>query len=271
MPDQIVCRHIEIIDSSTHVGTCKLCGQQLQYDNYEREITRILKRGSINGIQTIIRPPTLPKEERKAPAAPPAAPPPLPEVAPVPVIETKPQRITTRERLDKHREEVLADYQIMTITNLERKWEMGRNYFYYMRKVWKEAGHKIPTAFADREATAAPEPAPKKPSRKKRDEFLENNREAIIHDYHTLPLLVFFKKWQINSQKWTELKPLWKVESKGHKNRYTQPKVAETEPPVDETKEAVDETPKPVVETPAEPFISKPLNKRSGVRAIRNF
>jgi len=192
--EDVICRHIEIVESSTHIGTCRLCGQQAQYDGDERKIESLLKRGEINGRQTMIRPPFVeqkkPKREEKAREKQSPAPSSLPE-----------------------------------------------------------------TTYADRpEQVKAPAPKPRKKSKKQKRQakYLEENKEAIIQDYHALPLRKFFRKWHISSQKWQELKQLWKLEPKGHGNRYTYP-AAETKPQV------------------REPFKTGPMNKRTGTRAIWRF
>ena len=45
--------------------------------------------------------------------------------------------------------------------------------------------------------------------------FFEENREAIIKDYHSMRLLLFFKKWSMNSNIWQALKGEWGVAGKG--------------------------------------------------------
>jgi hypothetical protein len=63
--EDIICRHQEVVDSTTHIGTCRLCHQQTQYDEDERRILRLIKRGSIDGQQTMIRPPSLETKTKK--------------------------------------------------------------------------------------------------------------------------------------------------------------------------------------------------------------
>ncbi len=51
---------------------------------------------------------------------------------------------------DRHREEILTDYAQMTVTDLQRKWGMGRSSFYPLKRKWEIQGFNIPIAFADR-------------------------------------------------------------------------------------------------------------------------
>lgn len=63
---------------------------------------------------------------------------------------------------------------------------------------------------------------PLRPSkRKKLDEYLEQNKEAIIGDYNSMPLREFFIKWHISTIKWGKLKKLWAVPSKGYMRKST--------------------------------------------------
>lgn len=57
MPETVICLHKEDIDSS-HIGTCRICGQQRQYYPYEGHKSNIIKRGSIDGTMTDINPPS---------------------------------------------------------------------------------------------------------------------------------------------------------------------------------------------------------------------
>lgn len=55
-----ICTHEEYIESSSLVGTCKLCGQVRQYFFGAKQTPLILKRGHLNGLMTEISPPSLP-------------------------------------------------------------------------------------------------------------------------------------------------------------------------------------------------------------------
>lgn len=55
-----VCTHSEYIESSSLLGTCRLCGQVRQYFFKAKEAPVILKRGHLNGLMTEIAPPSLP-------------------------------------------------------------------------------------------------------------------------------------------------------------------------------------------------------------------
>ena len=45
--------------------------------------------------------------------------------------------------------------------------------------------------------------------------YFEQNKEAILADYHSMKLLEFFKSWGITSASWLKLKKLWGVQNKG--------------------------------------------------------
>jgi len=194
--EDVICRHEEHINCATHIGTCKRCGQQLQYDEYERKIAQILKRGELNGVQTMVKPITL-KEEAKQ---------------------------------NKEHEEAQESPAPSSLSE---------------------------TTPAPAASTPAPKPRKKQKMVRHQAEYFEENKEAIIQDYHALNLRVFFKKWHISSIGWPKLKQLWNVKSKSHGNRYTSAAAAETKPPVDET--------------PGEPFKTGPMNKRTGTRALWRF
>lgn len=165
MEQDVICRHSEFINNATHVGTCKHCGQQLQYDEYERKIIRVLRRGEKDGVQTMVTPISVKeeakqkKEQKEAQESP--APSSSLETTPAPaVLEVEPEPAedeeppphygTRKPHFDKRREKILIDYGLMTITDLEIKWKMARGYFYFLRKRWKDEGVTFPTAYVDR-------------------------------------------------------------------------------------------------------------------------
>jgi len=73
--------------------------------------------------------------------------------------------------------------------------------------------------------TGAIPPKPKK--RGKVWEYFDQNREAMVADYHSMKLMDFFKKWAITSNTWLRLKKKWGVENKG-KKRPKKPKKTTT-------------------------------------------
>ncbi len=83
----------------------------------------------------------------------------------------------------------------------------------------------------------------------------DKDKDAIIHDYQTIPLREFLRKWHTSTSTWIKLKELWKVKGKLHGNRYTvaskppETGVSATRQPIPITKERKSETKPPQSET----------------------
>ena len=85
-------------------------------------------------------------------------------------------------------------------------------------------------------SASAAEPAPppsqsRRIKRKMRNEYFEQNKEAIIHDYYLMKLIDVFDKWGLSSNVWKRLKELWQVTPKGPVNRFTRQSAIRTRQP----------------------------------------
>ena len=58
-----------------------------------------------------------------------------------------------------------------------------------------------------------------------RIEELAKSKDEILKDYQEMSMLLFFKKWGINSVLWMEIRALWKVAPKGRRNRHASVKL----------------------------------------------
>lgn len=146
----VICLHKEDIVGT--IGTCKLCGQKRQYDfTNTKDPPKVIKRGRINGLLTDIIPMLGSKPIETT------APEPEPATEPSPLAETvekaEVQRMGRPSKYDKHIEDILSDYEQMTVVDLQKKWSMHRGYFYLLKRRWEARGINIPTAYADRETT----------------------------------------------------------------------------------------------------------------------
>lgn len=65
--------------------------------------------------------------------------------------DSPPKSGTKKPYFDKRREAILVDYGLMCIAHLEKKWQMARGYFYFLRHRWENEGFTIPTAYVDKE------------------------------------------------------------------------------------------------------------------------
>lgn len=55
--EEVICLHREDINNTTMIGTCRICGQQRQYES-DYGKPRLIRRGVINGIPTMVNPPS---------------------------------------------------------------------------------------------------------------------------------------------------------------------------------------------------------------------
>ncbi len=139
--EDIVCRHVEVVDSSTHIGTCRLCHQQVQYDEDERHIIRLIQRGSINGQQTMIRPPTVEtkskKEKEKAPEVKTPAPSLLAQNHSAPDKPKNRRGKRQAKYLEKNKEAILRDYRSLRLKDFLTKWHISSNTWLKLKRLWK--------------------------------------------------------------------------------------------------------------------------------------
>ena len=66
------------------------------------------------------------------------------------------QATIKRTRYDDHMQKILADYGQMTIVDLEKKWDLPHNSWFYLKRRWLAQGITIPAAFADRREAKPP-------------------------------------------------------------------------------------------------------------------
>lgn len=70
---------------------------------------------------------------------------------PEPIAETPPvtEPIGRPSKYDKDVEAILSDYERMSISDLEKKWDMKRGYFKRLKKRWETEGVAVPVGYAD--------------------------------------------------------------------------------------------------------------------------
>ncbi len=93
---------------------------------------------------------------------------------------------------DEHTQEILADYEKMTVRELEEKWHMPRNGWYYLKRRFKARSIVIPTGFANR-LSVQPKKATKvlaaKDEKEKRtietpfDHLSENDKIKLVNSF----------------------------------------------------------------------------------------
>ena len=93
--------------------------------------------------------------------------------------------------------------------------------------VEKEAAEEAAEAVQSYNKGPVP-PRPKK--RKKWPEYYEENKEAIIADYHSMTVRAFFKRWSLGTTTWPKLKEKWEVPSKGRGGSKTAKRTEYKEP-----------------------------------------
>ena len=134
---------------------------------------------------------------------------------------------TKRQYYDEHREEIFADYQKMSMRDVEHKWKMGRSYMYWLIKQWRKLDYTIPTAYADTDHTEVSEK--RRPRTLHQDAYWKRHREEIIKDYHSMTVKALFAKWSLSSSTWTRIKKLLDIPMKTPPSEQaTDPKVKPT-------------------------------------------
>lgn len=123
----INCTHHEKIDRTTNIGTCIHCGQQIQYDFDKPKNTKIIKRGSINGVMTVMHPSS--NESTAGPVEEP-----LPSQAPVPPRPKKRKKLYAYH--EENKESIIADYRSMKIIDFFRKWHISSVTWLKLKAKW---------------------------------------------------------------------------------------------------------------------------------------
>jgi len=93
----------------------------------------------------------------------------------------------------------------------------------FLNKKYGKEGHKVNVKTAANtpiEHDVAPDSIrptvpPKPKQRKNQAQYWEQNKEAILQDYHSMTVLALFGKWHMPATTWMKLKKLWEVKGKG--------------------------------------------------------
>lgn len=247
--ETIDCIHEEGINSATHVGTCRLCGQQRWYDPIKEGNVRLLKRGRIRGVLTNVVPSTAkgvtsshrrwtstdihekPKEEGLPKA---------PEEVKVATEEVKVTADTVVPDLskwgnakkgrfyDKHRDEILADLAKLGAPKLRKKWQMSSPGWIGMKKRWRAQG--IVIVDPGEIGPSGPQKHPHRERKMRTLEDWEKVKDEMIADHKVMRVLDFLKKWHIDGKRWHRLKEAWGVKPKQKGKKPPEPAAAEETP-----------------------------------------
>ena len=130
----VICLHSEEINSGTHIGKCRICGQTRYYDPDTRGGVRLIKRGRINGVLTMVIPPPrqddepLPTEVGKPEQTqPPAA-----------TVKKSRSRALGKRRIAREakKEEMIADYKSMNLRSFLAKHHICPTTWGKLKKDW---------------------------------------------------------------------------------------------------------------------------------------
>ncbi len=145
--DTVICLHNDHIESSTYIGTCKICGQQRYYDPEKQGEFKIIKRGRIDGKLTEITPPRRGKIQ----------PAPEPDLEPaseiieevIPMAKTEPATVEQppvpprpkkRKLLWKYFEDnkdnMIADHQSMRLIDFLDRWHICSGTWQKLKEKW---------------------------------------------------------------------------------------------------------------------------------------
>lgn len=100
-----------------------------------------------------------------------------------------------------------------------------------------EDKNDLKTVLSASKAEPAPAPVPRK-KRKTRNEYFEQNKEAIIEDYYLMKRLEFFDKWGLSTTVWMKLQKRWKVAPKGPVHRFTGAPIKKSKPSSESTEKS---------------------------------
>lgn len=139
----VICLHAEDMNPSSHVGTCRICGQQRRYDPDDPKEIRLVKRGRIKGILTEVDPPqqsaitteksvsikkeVIVKEQEVAE-----------KTGQVP--EKPKKRKLLWKYYDEHKEAILADYQSMPLVKFFERWSIWSSTWDRLKERWQFEG-----------------------------------------------------------------------------------------------------------------------------------
>jgi len=253
--DRVVCRHDETMSGLT--GTCRLCGQQKDYGELVKGKPKVIKRGHLNGVMTVVVPPQLSQEE--TPVAP-------AETLSPPV----PPRLGGRQGRNQYYEEnrlsIISDYHSLGLRAMLKRWDISQATwlphkdgskggmavrFGIFSPAPKEGsnseGEKTETAgtssppvpVAQQPTSIEPAQPPERRDRVSSHHYYETNRDAIMEDFRVLGANEMQKKWGIASSTWTYLRRRWLGQDSG-RPKHTSSRNVETVPLVDETSQSVE-------------------------------
>ena len=140
--ETVICLHFEEITSATHIGKCRLCGQLRLYD--EQGGVKIIKRGRIDGVLTMVVPPSISeppiKKEEEVVMIDPGKPAPRAEVPPKP----SGKRAKVQAYWEKNKEDILVDYGTMKIRDFLKRWHIPTTTWPKLKKLWgvESKGHR---------------------------------------------------------------------------------------------------------------------------------
>ncbi|MDP3052262.1 MAG: hypothetical protein Q8N42_02020 [bacterium] len=222
------CKHKEQVTQGgdgIELGTCGDCGQTIQYDGSKNPtVTKLGRLGDKlvlpnPGYKLLLNP-----RDQQDLSTVDKAPPPL-------GVEVPPKPKTggmhaVKRYYDENRDAILLDLDTLGEKAMcERWWKMSQVTFLGLMARWRPDYPGIPSWARDKAKRVKDTLAgiktvpPRLAKRSNLDEYLEENKEAIIQDYQALPLGKFYAKWHIFSNRWTQLKKKWEVPAKVHRAR----------------------------------------------------
>lgn len=167
--ETVTCVHEEKIKEAgdgIKVGTCRHCGQQVQYDaKNPRDIPRVITLGRVDG--KLVMPNSaftnsLSEEDNEALAsASPGGPPPAPERQ----MRRKLHHRRTAASRDPFKDAIIKDYRELTLKDFLRKWHLSPATWGKLKKRWgverkrqvkRAKSEQGPEALPDRAAAAPP-------------------------------------------------------------------------------------------------------------------
>lgn len=133
--EEVICHHREDINSSTHIGTCRICGQQRQYDEGDMN-PRVIRRGMINSFLTMVSPPHFYPEEKKET--------PMVTAKEEPPTGVKPKNWGSMHNHEKkrwylkHKKQILEDLKTTGLQATRKKWGIPPGTWSNFQNKWPE-------------------------------------------------------------------------------------------------------------------------------------
>lgn len=202
----VICLHSETINSATHIGICHICGQQRWYDPEDTRHVKLIKRGRIKGVLTMVVPPSVNQpvasNETKAEKEPELVPEPgTVEEEPAPRRSKKTKK-RPLEYWDQFKDAMVADHKSMRLRDFFAKWHISGTQWMKLKTRWGVTPKKRTIPHVQSDAGRA------------RRQYFEQHKDEMIADYYSMRLVDFFAKWKVSSKRWKELKKEWGVTPK---------------------------------------------------------